>query len=86
MTPQTAEITALKALAFLVNSSEALESFMAASGVHEQELREGAQDPGLLTGLLDFLLQQEELLVACCTESQMNARDIHMAAHVLGNR
>jgi hypothetical protein len=83
MTPQTAEIIAFKALAFLVNSPEALGRFLDLSGLDAATLRARAEEPEMLSSIIDFLLHDEELVVRFCEEESLAARDVHMARHVL---
>lgn len=59
---------ALKGLTYLVPRPDLLEAFMAATGVDEQAIRGRVEDPGLLTGVLEFLLADERLLLAFCEE------------------
>jgi len=83
MTPQTAEIIAFKALAFLVNLPDALARFLDLSGLDAATLRERAEEPEMLSAIIDFLLRDEELVIRFCGEESVPARDVHMAQHVL---
>jgi hypothetical protein len=55
---------AISVLAFLAERPEDLARFLALSGVGPQNLREAARDPGFLTGVIDFLMSDEALLLA----------------------
>ncbi len=59
---------ALKGLTYLVPRQDLLEAFMAATGVDEHTIRGSVEDPGLLTGVLEFLLANEKILLAFCEE------------------
>jgi hypothetical protein len=85
MTPQTAEIIAFKALAFLVNSPEALARFLDLSGLDAATLRVRAEEPEMLSAIIDFLLRDEALVVRFCGEESVSARDVHVAKHVLSS-
>jgi hypothetical protein len=85
MTLEAAETLALKGLAYLVRSAEALERFVAISGLDAASLRARAGEPELLTAVLDFMLTDEQLLMAFCDDESLDARQVHMARHVLGN-
>jgi hypothetical protein len=83
MTPDHAETIALKALAYVVNSPDERDRFMAVSGVDASILRARAGDPQLLGAVLDFMLANETLLVDFCGDETLDAREVHMARHVL---
>jgi hypothetical protein len=83
MTPQNAQILALKGLGFLANSEGALARFSELSGAGENELRERTGEPEFLTAVVDFLLSDEQLLTQFCEDESIDARDIHLARHVL---
>ncbi|HSZ73959.1 MAG TPA: DUF3572 domain-containing protein [Rhizomicrobium sp.] len=83
MTRETAEIIALKALAFLANSDGGLERFLNLSGSSAADLRIRAEEPAMQSAILDFLLHNEELVSRFCEDESLPARDVHMAHHVL---
>jgi hypothetical protein len=76
MTPANAEILALKGLAFLVNSDEPLDRFMALSGAGADELRERAGEPEFLAAIMDFFLSDEVLLTIFCDDASIDPRDV----------
>src|ERR1051325_8699700 len=75
----SAETIALKALAFLAESPDSLATFMAASGLTAEMLKARAGEPEFLGAVLDFLLSQEELLVAFCEAESLEPRFVHTA-------
>lgn len=83
MTPANAEILALKGLAFLANSDEPLDRFMALSGAGADELRERAGEPEFLAAVMDFLLSDEQLLTAFCGDASIDPRDLQIARQAL---
>lgn len=83
MTPANAEILALKGLAFLANSDEPLDRFMALSGVGADQLRERADDPEFLAAVMDFLLSDEALLTIFCDNASIDPHDLQMARQAL---
>jgi len=83
LTPKNAEILALKGLAYLANSDGPLDRFMALSGAGADELRERAGEPEFLAAVMDFLLSDEELLVAFCEDASIDPRDMQMARMAL---
>ena len=64
-----AEAIAIQALSFLAGRPEELERFLALSGIGPASLRQAAADPAFLGGVLDFLLQDEPLLLGFAAES-----------------
>ena len=83
MTPESAEIVALKGLAFLVNTPDSLDRFMTLSGTSAGELRRRAEEPEFLAALMDFLMSDEKLLTAFCEGESLDAKTLHMARHAL---
>ncbi|MBS0273099.1 MAG: DUF3572 domain-containing protein [Proteobacteria bacterium] len=83
MTPANAEILALKSLAFLANSGEPLDRFMALSGAGADELRDRAGEPEFLAAVMDFLLSDEALLTAFCDDASIDPREFQMARQAL---
>jgi hypothetical protein len=83
-TTEDAQILALKALGFIVNSAETLERFMALSGLDAATLRARAAEPEMLVAVLDFLLANEGVLVDFCETASIDARTVHLARYVLG--
>jgi len=57
-----AQVTALRALAFLAREPDRLARFLALNGAAPQDIRTLAGDPGFLGGVLDHLLEDETLL------------------------
>jgi hypothetical protein len=64
-----AEAVAIQALSFLAGRPEELGRFLALSGIGPASLRQSAADPAFLGGILDFLLQDEPLLLSFAEES-----------------
>ncbi len=65
-TRDTAEVLGLQVLAWLVANEDLLPVFQGASGVSDGDIRAGAQDPGFLGSVLDFVLMDDAWVVACC--------------------
>ena len=66
MNQDAAETIALQALGFLASDPKSLESLMANSGFDPQSLSKTGIDPGILVGVLAFLLQDEDRTLAFC--------------------
>ena len=54
---------AIQALSFIAGDAERLGGFLAATGVGPEQIRTVAREPGFLGGVLDFLLQDEALMM-----------------------
>jgi hypothetical protein len=78
-----AEIFALKALAWLAQSPEELDRFLALSGVVPADLRDRADDPEILAAILDFLLTDDATLTGFCDAEGLNPKDLHAARRAL---
>ena len=64
-----AELVAIKALGWIAGQPELSGAFLAATGATAEDLRIRADDPEFLGFVLDFLLADEEALVAFCTDA-----------------
>jgi hypothetical protein len=58
-----AETVALQALAWIAGDEERLGRFMGLAGLSVDELRARAAEPAFLGGVLDFVLENEALLI-----------------------
>lgn len=74
---ESAEITALQALGWLVGQPEELAGFLNASGASHGDLGGLARDPQFLAALVDFLLETDERVLAC-------TRDLDLPPTALG--
>ena len=84
MTEEYAATLALRALVFLAGAPDDMDRFLGGSGLDPITLRARADEPELQVAILDFLLTNEPLLIAFCDQDSIQARDVHMARHVLG--
>jgi uncharacterized protein DUF3572 len=83
--PERAEILALEALAWLAGRPDDIGRFLHVSGLDAGDLRRAAGEPELLASLLDFLLENEPLLVEFCQETSTSAKAVHAARQALGS-
>ncbi len=60
-----AEKIAISALSFLAGDPENISNFLALSGIGPDTLRAAAKDEKFLAGVLDFIISDESLLLAC---------------------
>jgi len=73
------ETVAIQALSFLAGKPEELSHFLSLSGLDPTELRQLAADQTFLGGVLDFLLQDEALLLVFAEESGLAPAAIGVA-------
>ena len=69
MQQDTAEILAFRALAWLSADDELLGVFLGSTGTSAQDIRDRATDPEFLGSVLDFLMLNDEWIVAFCDAS-----------------
>jgi hypothetical protein len=77
---ESADVIAIRALAWLVGNDELLPVFLGSTGASEADLRQRAGDPDFLASVLDFLLMDDAWVMAFCRaeglpgEAPMRAR------------
>ncbi|HZP18727.1 MAG TPA: DUF3572 domain-containing protein [Bauldia sp.] len=81
-----AERLAILGLSYLARQPEALGRFLALSGIGPDTLRQSATDPAFLTGVLDFLLGEEPILVAFAADAGIKPASVAHARRVLAHR
>ncbi|MFL6796921.1 MAG: DUF3572 domain-containing protein [Xanthobacteraceae bacterium] len=67
-----AETIAIAALHFIAADAPRLESFLDCTGLTTQSIREAADTPHFLLGVLDHLAGDERLLLAFAAESELD--------------
>jgi hypothetical protein len=82
-TPETAEILALEALAWLAGQPDGIARFLTVTGLEAGDLRQAAGDRDLLGSVLDFMLTNEPLLLEFCQDASIPPKRIHVARHHL---
>lgn len=75
MTSDRAETIALMALAYLAAEEDLLHRFMAETGMEATELKVIAGNPGLLGGVLDFVLSDEALVMEFAASSGLRPEE-----------
>jgi hypothetical protein len=63
---ESAEIFALRALAWLAANDDLMPVFLGATGASEDDLRARASDPDFLGALLDFIMMDDAWVMAFC--------------------
>ena len=75
---------AIEALSFIATEPEELDRFLALTGIEPGSIREAAREPGFLLGVLDFLANDERLLLAFANQSGLAPEDFGLARAILG--
>jgi len=78
-----AEVTALKALAWLVSNEDLSPVFLSSSGLSEAELRARAGETELLGSVLDFLLMDDAWVMAFCDSHELRYETVMRARAAL---
>ncbi len=78
-----AETIALQGLAFLAKHEELLSQFVTQSGLSISELKKRAQDPELLGGVLDLILEDDKILLDFCNGASLSPETLMKARAAL---
>jgi hypothetical protein len=78
-----AESLAVEALGYLSRSPERFVRFLDSTGMRPDTLRAAAQSPGFLSGLMDYVAQDEELLLAFAEEAGVKPEAVMQARALL---
>ncbi|MAL79872.1 MAG: hypothetical protein CMN55_12305 [Sneathiella sp.] len=73
MDREKAEITALRALAYLAGNEKNLDRMMRETGIDPRDLATTGDSGEILAGILDFLLGHEDMLIDFCEHEKMDA-------------
>jgi hypothetical protein len=82
--PNTAETLAVQALAFIAEDDSRLGSFVAATGIAPQSIRDAAREPNFLAGVLEHILADENLLIAFADSAGIDPAEVARAHQALG--
>lgn len=80
---ESAEALAIRALAFIASDPELLPRFLAISGIEAGSIRNAAQEPGFLAGVLQFIAAHEPTLLRFCEETGTPPGSISAALRAL---
>jgi hypothetical protein len=83
LSPASAEVTALRALAWLVTDQDRALRFLTLTGCDFDTLRRRAGEAEVLGAVLDFLLDDEASLLAFADEVDLPAQSVALARHAL---
>jgi len=81
---EAAETLAVAALTYLSLEPESLGGFLATTGIGPDQIRSAARDPEFLSGVLDYFLSDETLLVAFAKDQGIDPSEMQRARRALG--
>jgi hypothetical protein len=81
---QTAEMLAVRALAFIAEDEDRLGGFLASTGLALQSIRDAAREPDFLAGVLEHMLADENLVIAFADSVGIDPAEVARARHMLG--
>jgi hypothetical protein len=81
---EAAEILAIQALSFIAAEPERLNGFLGATGLTLERLRESANEPDFLAGVLEHMLGDESLLLAFAESAAIDPAGVTRARTALG--
>lgn len=83
MNREGAETVALQAVGWLVGNDELLPVFLGATGASEADLKERVGDPEFLGSVLDFMMMDDNWVVAFCDASNLPYEGLMQARQAL---
>ena len=83
MNPREAEIYALKVTNWLISNQDLLDVFMNSTGVSEATIKSDFHDGVFLAAVLDFLLLDDNWVIAACDAMQLEPEAMHFARLLL---
>ncbi|HWX84484.1 MAG TPA: DUF3572 domain-containing protein [Xanthobacteraceae bacterium] len=81
---EAAEMLAIQALSFIAEEPERLNGLLNATGLTLDRLRESANAPDFLAGVLEHMLADESLLLAFAGSAAIDPADVSRARIALG--
>jgi len=85
-TPEQAEILAIQALGYLADVHEELHRMMTATGMDIEAIKQSTQSREGLAGLLDYICQDESILLGFCEAVRIQPDEPMRALHALQKR
>ena len=82
-TLESARSLAVSALSFIAADSDRLSRFLELTGLGPDNLRTAAADPAFLSSVLDYLVADEELLIAFAADAGLKPEAVARAHHIL---
>jgi hypothetical protein len=80
---EAASALAVQALAFLADDPSRIGRFLAASGIGPETLRHAAAQPDFLAGVLNFIVEDEALVIAFADHAGIGPAEVDRARQTL---
>ncbi|MPQ92925.1 MULTISPECIES: DUF3572 domain-containing protein [unclassified Thioclava] len=84
MRQENAHTLALQTLGWLAGREDLIGAFLANSGASVDDLRTQASDPDFLAGVLDHVLQDDQVVLDCAQDLGVQPEALMQARAVLG--
>ena len=81
---ETAEMLVVQAFAFVAEDDTRLSGFIGSTGIAVQSIRDAAREPNFLTGVLEHILADENLLIAFADSAGIDPAEVARARQALG--
>lgn len=78
------EAMAIEVLGFLAEDPDRLAQFVALAGIDLADLRSAAAQPGFLAGVMEFLMQDDSLVIAFASHANRRPESVAAAARRMG--
>ena len=79
MTPINAQTYALKVLGWLAARDDLLELFLGSTGSTLNSMKANAQEVGFLISVLDFLMMDDQWVLECCDDTELDPNNMRFA-------
>jgi len=79
-----AETLAITALSFLASEPERFDRFLSLTGIGPGDVREAAQEPHFLAGVLEHISSDEQMLVEFAQHAEIKPAEVEHARAALG--
>ena len=83
MTLEAAQSLAIDALAYLSNTPDLMQRFLALTGIEASQIRAAASEPHFFAGVLKFFTSHEPTLLAYCEATETPPRSFQAALNAL---
>jgi hypothetical protein len=83
MSRDDAEAVGIRALAFVAGDPDLLPRFLSVTGIDAGRIRQAAQEPGFIAGVLDFVLAHEPTVMAFSAASGLDPTSLAAARRAL---
>ena len=83
MAGEQAEAVALRALAFIAGDEDRFSRFLLATGTTPEDVRRRAAEPDFLSGVIDYLLSDDALLIAFAEDASLDPSTVAAVRYLL---